>query len=165
MGNQLRGQTMFFAKTPNHNKSNTTLAIETDRDDIDLHLVSALLMFSVIRSDGNTDKIELAHMVDILRSRHALGSDEISNLLSIARTALIDDKAIEDLSKTLCKHWGAKERVQLLNDFWEIAIADEEIQIDERLTIELIANNLELEPDEITRARYHAEQRLELNIF
>ncbi len=152
---------MFFSKTLNDNH----LKFDQESSNIDLHLVSAMLMFSVIRSDGDTAKIELAHMVDILRSRHALSSEEIGSLLSIARSASIDDNAIAQLSKTLCKHWGPKERAQLLNDFWEIATADEEIKIDERLTIELIANNLELDPEEITRARYSAEQRLELNIF
>lgn len=152
---------MFFSNTLSDRQAN----FKQNSQDVDLHLISAILMFSVIRSDGHTAQMELAQMVDILRSRHALTSEEIGSLLSIARSATIDDKSIEQLSKTLCKHWGQKERTQLLNDFWDLATADEEIRIDERLTIELIANNLELDPADITRARYQAEQRLELNIF
>lgn len=132
--------------------------------DVDLHLIAAILMFSVIRADGDTDHLELAHMVDIFRSRYALSSDEISSLITSAREATISDHGLEMLAQKLCNHWGTKEREQLLNDFWFLATADHEIRIDERLMIELIANNLQLEADDITRARYQAEQRLELNI-
>lgn len=132
--------------------------------DVDLHLTAAILMFAVIKADGDTDHLELAHMVDILRSRYALSSDEISSLVSAARNASVSDHGLELLAQKLCGQWSAKEREQLLNDFWFLATADREIRIDERLVIELIANNLELQADDITRARYQAEQRLELNI-
>ena len=137
---------------------------EASSHDVDLHLIAATLMFAVIRADGDTDHLELAHMVDIMRSRYALSSDEISGLVSSARRASVGDHGLEALAQQLCKHWSAKEREQLLNDFWFLATADREIRIDERLVIELIANNLQLEADDITKARYMAEQRLELNI-
>lgn len=130
----------------------------------DLHLAAATLMFAVIKADGNTDQLEVAHMIDILRSRHALTTDEISDLLQSAKKAIVNDKGIEELTNTLCEEWSNNERTQLLHDFWDLATADREIKIDERLMIELIANNLCLEDNEITRARYNAEQRLELNI-
>jgi len=71
---------------------------------------------------------------------------------------------LEVLAQKLCHHRGPKEREQLLNDSWFLARADDQIRTDERLTIELIANNLQLEAGDITRARFQAEQRLELNI-
>lgn len=132
--------------------------------DVDLHLTAAILMFSVIQADGDTDHLELAYMVDILRSRYALSSDEISSLIASARKASVNDHGLEILAQKLCLYWGPRERESLLNDFWLLATADEEIRIDERLVIELIANNLQLEADDITRARYRAEQKLELNI-
>jgi uncharacterized tellurite resistance protein B-like protein len=131
----------------------------------DLQLIAATLMFAVISADGDLDQLEIAHMVDILRSRHALSSNEISALLESAKKATINDQGIEGLTKVLCQQWNDKERTQLLHDFWDLATADQEIRIDERLMIELIANNLDLAENEITRARYNAEQRLELNIF
>ncbi len=131
---------------------------------VDLHLTAAILMFAVIKADGDTDHLELAYMVDILRSRYALSSDEISSLISSARSASINDHGLEVLAQKLCHHRGPKEREQLLNDSWFLARADDQIRTDERLTIELIANNLQLEAGDITRARFQAEQRLELNI-
>jgi len=151
---------MTFTKTLASQKTE----LNEQAPDTDLHLIAAILMFSVIRADGDTDHLELAHMVNTLRSRYALGSEEISALIASARKASISDHGLERLAQQLCHHWGEKERQQLLTDFWFLATADHEIRIDERLVIELIANNLQLEADDITRARYQAEQRLELNI-
>ncbi|MFT6406781.1 MAG: putative tellurite resistance protein B-like protein [Arenicella sp.] len=137
---------------------------QQSNNDIDLHLIAAILMFSIIRADGDKDHLELAHMIDIMRSRYALSSDEIAGLIASARDASVSDHSLEFLAQKLCQHWGSKQREQLLNDFWLLATANHEIRSDERSAIALIANNLQLEDDDITRARYQAEQRLELNI-
>jgi uncharacterized tellurite resistance protein B-like protein len=136
---------------------------QASNTDVDLHLVAAILMFSVIRANGDIDH-ELDNMVDILRSRYALSSEQISALITSARDASISDHGLELLAQKLWHHWNSNERQQTLNDFWLLATADRIIKNDERLVIELIANNLELEDVDITHARYQAEQRLELNI-
>jgi len=59
---------------------------------------------------------------------------------------------------------SARERRQLLIDFWQIATADKTIHSGERLLSDKIANRLGLEAKQIIKARYNAEQRLELNI-
>ena len=112
-------------------------------DDVDLHLIAAILMFAVVRADGDEDHLELAHMIDILRSRYTLSSQEIAGLVTSARTASMSSYDLRRLTQKLCCHWGARERRHLLNDFWLLATADRDIRI---------------------CARYQAEQRLELNI-
>lgn len=149
--------------TKKFNIKQQDLSIASDQG-IDLHLIATTLMFAVIRADGETDHLELAQMVNIMRTRYALSYEEVSNLVATARAASESDQALETLAQKLCEHWTEKERQQLLNDFWFLATADREIRVDERLVIELIANNLQLEADDITKARYMAEQRLELNI-
>jgi uncharacterized tellurite resistance protein B-like protein len=68
------------------------------------------------------------------------------------------------LTRQLCEQLDRRERFQLLNDFWQIATADETILPSERTLIDKIARQLQLDNDDITRARYRAEQKLELNI-
>ena len=133
-------------------------------DDVDLHLIAAILMFAVVRADGDEDHLELAHMIDILRSRYTLSSQEIAGLVTSARTASMSSYDLRHLTQKLCCHWGARERRHLLNDFWLLATADRDIRMEERVVIKLMADNLQLEDDDIICARYQAEQRLELNI-
>ena len=149
---------------PKMNTSLFELEEQAPKQDNDLHLLAASLMFAVIGADDDTDQLELAQMVDTLRSRYSLSTEETSDLIRSARKATANDDAVEDLAQKICKYLGSKEREQLLNDFWSLVTADSEIRTDERLVIDRIANNLQLDSDEITRARYQAEQRLELNI-
>ncbi len=151
---------MFFTEPQNQKES----LENRDQREIDIHLAAAVLMFKVVRADGSTDRMELAHMVNILRSQFSLSTDEIENLILTAQRAVDSNVELEKLTQQLCTHLGARERNQLLNDFWLIATADDSIKQGERTLIDKIARNLELEADDITRARYRAEQKLELNI-
>lgn len=131
---------------------------------VDVHLAAATLMFKVIESDGETHRMEVAHMVEILKNQFSLSTDEIGNLFESAHKAVKRESGLEKLTQQLCQNLDTRERYQLLNDFWQIATADHKIRQGERAMIDEIANNLELDPEDITRARYKAEQKLELNI-
>jgi len=133
-------------------------------DDLHIQLAAAVLMFEVIKADGDIDKMEVAEMVDILRTNFALRSDEIRSLLKSARNATDEELNIESFTKRICDSWGARERTRLLKDFWVIALADNQLDPYECETIDKIAHLLKLDEDEITRARYHAEQKIELDI-
>lgn len=128
---------------------------------VDLHLSAAVLMFAVITADGETDQLELANMIEILRTHYALSCEEIASLIAAVRVADVDDHGLELLSQKLCQHWSPCERKQLLDDLWTLAIADNHIKSSERKAIRLIARNLQLTASDITRAQLQAEQRLE----
>ena len=153
---------MFFSETLDQKRAQANPNTVNLKSDI--HLAAATLMFKVIESDGDRDQMEVAHMVEILREHFSLSNGEIEELLRAARSAADNTCDLESLTEQLCRHWGRRERNQLLNDFWLIATADETIRKGERLMIDRIARSLQLEADDITRARYRAEQKLELNI-
>ena len=136
--------------------------IQNRRPNADLHLSAAILMFSVIRADGDTDHLELAHMVDILRSRYALTGEEISSLIAAVRSSIVDDHGLGLLAEKLSQHWRQSARKQLLNDLWILATADQKIRLSEIRIINLIAEGLGLSAEDIERAQHKAEQRLEL---
>ncbi len=135
--------------------------LRNQQSNVDLHLSAAILMFAVIRADGDTDSLELAHMINILRSAYSLTNDEISNLVAAVRTSSVDDHGLSLLANKLCQHWSSTERKQLLDDLWLLATADGEIRSSEHQIIELIAHNLDLSTEDIEGASRRAEQRLE----
>lgn len=132
--------------------------------DVTIQLAAAILMFEVVKADGDVDTMEVAEMVDILRTQFALKSNEIRKLLEAVHAAGDDEIRLESFARKLCQHWGHRERVRLLKDFWVIALADNQLEDGEKDLIDKIAQHLELDQEEITRARFHAEQKIELNI-
>lgn len=154
---------MYFNELLNYNPDDPQ-SKSTKSETVDVKLAAATLMFNVIESDGETHRMEVAHMIDILKSHFCLSSYEISELFESARERSNTGAEVENLTQHLCKNLNPKERKQLLNDFWQIATADKKIHTGERLMIDKIAKKLDLDAKVIVRARYNAEQRLELNI-
>lgn len=154
---------MYFNELLNYNP-NDPQSKSTKTETVDVQLAAATLMFNVIESDGETHRMEVAHMIEILKSHFSLSSYEISELFESARERSNTEPELENLTQQLCQALNAKERKQLLNDFWQIATADKKIHSGERQMIDKIANKLGLDAKEIVKARYNAEQRLELNI-
>ena len=143
----------LFEEDANQSTSNLSIAV-----------AAAILMYKVVKADGNTEDMEIAELIRILKSQFGLVSDEVSEILQSVHS--IDDDNIELASYTslLVKNWGPAERVRLLEDFWTIALANKDIGQNERETIDSLAMMLELTEDQIERAQINAEQKIELNI-
>ena len=133
-----------------------------EKSTISVQLAAAILMYKVGRSDGQLVALEVAEIVDILRAQFGLKSDEIRKVMQSVNQHESSDVELEWFTKKLRDQWGERERVRLLKDFWVIALADEEIDTNERELIDQLAGLLAIDEEEITRARFHAEQKLEL---
>jgi uncharacterized tellurite resistance protein B-like protein len=128
----------------------------------DIRVAAAALMIKVIEADGVVDNLELANMIEILRTQFVMTNDEIRVMIERARQTSNQEKSLEALATTLCSDWGLAERKRLLDDFWLIATADNDIDIGEQAVIESIAAGLKLNSKDILEAHAKAEQVLEL---
>ena len=131
---------------------------------IDIQLAAAILMFEVVKIDGRVDRAEVAEVIEILRKQFQLESKEIGRLLEMAGDVGNENLHLESFTSRIRAQWTEEERLQLLGDFWVIAIADRTIDDRETKLIESIALLLELDTKEIQRAQRQAKQMLELNM-
>ena len=54
------------------NKKRFDLSNHKTDQDVDLNMAAAAIMFAVIAADDDVDHLELAHLIDLLRSRRGL---------------------------------------------------------------------------------------------
>jgi len=132
-----------------------------DRSVIDIQLAAAILLFEVVKADGRVDRLEVSKVIDILRNKFALDGEQIGRLLEMVSDKGNEGLHLESFTKKIREHWNQDERLKLLKDFWRIATADQDIDDKETDLIYKIAKLLNLNEDEITKAREHAEQKLE----
>ena len=137
--------------------------VQYSRSVIDIQLASAILLFEVVKADGRIDRLEVGKVIDILREKFALGGDEIGRLLEMVSDKGNETLHLESFTKKIREYWQQDERLKLLKDFWVIASADQDIDERETDLIYKIAKLLNLNDDEINKAREHAEQKLESN--
>ena len=133
-------------------------------DDIDLNLAAAAVMFAVIAADDEVEKIEIAYLVDLLRTRYGLESDDLIDIVTSARRAADNELEITNFVNLLRENLSENERSQLLDDLWELACSDKKIRNRERLAIDRFADALDLDLEVVAKARDMAEKKIELNL-
>lgn len=134
-----------------------SLAIASD---LDIQTAAVTLMLKVIEADGHVDELELASLVTILRSKFGLDADEIQILLGRAKYMSQRAKSLRALAYSLSVKLSEKDRVRILEYFWQLAAADQRIDDEEREMIDTIVSGFEIAPAEISKARSDAEQKL-----
>lgn len=135
--------------------------VQYSRSVVDIQLAAAILLFEVVKADGRVDRLEVSKVIEILRNKFTLDGDEIGRLLEMVSDKGNEGLHLDSFTKKIREHWKQAERLKLLKDFWVIATADQDIDDRETELINKIAKLLNLNDDEITKAREHAELKLE----
>ena len=106
-------------------KSDKTDASEFVTDD--LQLAQAALMFHVIAADGIVHQQEKDRLHAILENRHGLSGEQASALIDEARQA--DSEAIDlyAFTSTLKRQLEHEQRLDLIENLWEMVYADGEL--------------------------------------
>lgn len=131
---------------------------------LDLCTAAATLMYDVIVADGRIDELEVAGLVNILRERHSLETSEITEVVKTARRIATDEHSMEAFANELREELSRTERIDLVNDFWHLAVADRSIMESERRVIQRLSYILKLDEKDVHAAENEAETKLELNI-
>ena len=153
---------MSFASLMNNRRFE--LSEIDSEDDIDLNLAAAAVMFAVIAADDEVAKIEIACLVDLLRDRYSLESDDLIDIMISARRAADNELEISNFVNLLRENLSESERSLFLDDLWELACSDKKIRNRERLAIDSFADALDLDLEVVAKARDMAEKKLELNL-
>ena len=146
------------------NKKRFDLSNHKTDQDVDLNMAAAAIMFAVIAADDDVDHLELAHLIDLLRSRRGLSDDEIVDIMGAARRAIDNEHEIDSFLLILRQNMDEKDRTQLLDDLWDLALTDQAIHINEQSTIDQFAKALGLDRESVTKTQDMAEQKLEINL-
>lgn len=127
---------------------------------LDAKRAAAILLVAVVKADGRVDRIEFAEVIDVLSRRFDLAADDVGQLLETASDFSTMEHDLEEFTVLLCNTWSQDERLDLLLSFWEIALADQQIDDRERQLINKLAYLLDLPASVIKTANDQAEQAL-----
>jgi len=132
-------------------------------DDQELKLAAATLMFEMIRSDGQVDRVELDQMGALLQREFKLGEEELAQLFKQAEDTAQNAISLQGFTREICDNWGNEKRLKLLEYLWMLALADERVDPHERHLVRKVAGLLYLNDAEINQSRERAKQQLSVN--
>lgn len=131
-----------------------------DKDELELKLAAATLMFEVIRSDGRVDKVELIYMGELLQREFKLSEDELAELFKQAKDSAHEATSLQGFTREICENWGNNKRVKLLEYLWILALSDDRIDPHERHLVRKVAGLLYLNEAQIVQSREMAKRQL-----
>lgn len=134
-----------------------------DKDELELKLAAATLMFEVIRSDGRVDKVELIYMGELLQREFKLSEDELAELFKQAKDTAHQATSLQGFTREICENWGNSKRAKLLEYLWILALSDDRIDPHERHLVRKVAGLLYLNEAQIVQSREMAKRQLGVN--
>ena len=147
-----RLKSLFDAENQNHQPSET-----------DVQLAAATLMFEMIRSDGKIDDVELAQMRIILQQHFKLAESDIDELVKSAQTNAENAVSLQGFTRQICESWDNQQRLQLIENLWVLALADQVIDAHERHLVRKVAGLLYMTDRQINIAKETAKAKLANN--
>lgn len=125
-----------------------------------LQIATAALLFDVMRTDGVLAESERRTMVDVIRRRFALTEEETTTIARLAETEAEQATDYYRFTTLINKHCTAAQKEQIVENMWEVAYADHEIDRFERSLVHKIADLLYVPRAAQIGARERARRRI-----
>ncbi|PTD95332.1 tellurite resistance TerB family protein [Pseudothauera lacus] len=89
-----------------------------------LQLATAVLLVEVMRADADSPEAERLAIIEALRERFALATDEVERLFELARAASHDAPDLFTFTSQLNRAYSPAEKLQIVDYLWQVAYAD-----------------------------------------
>jgi uncharacterized tellurite resistance protein B-like protein len=118
-----------------------------------LPLATAALMFEVLKSDTKIDRRELDSLMQVLQGRYTLDTQQLQEIMALAEEASHHATSLYEFTSLINASYGYEERVQLIENLWQIAFADEHIDRYEDHIIRRIADLVHVRHSDFIRTK------------
>jgi len=107
-----------------------------------LQVVTAALLFEVMRMDGELKEVERHAMTAAIHARFELTAEETAVLTRLAEAEAEQATDYYQFTSLINKHYTAAQKEQVIEHLWQVASADHEIDRFERTLVHKVADLL-----------------------
>ncbi len=123
----------------------------------DLQLATAVLLIEVMRSDADFAATERAAIVNALRDKFALDSDETARLIELAETRSEAAFDFQHFTSMLNKGFSIEQKIRVVEYLWRVAYADGHLNDYEQHVMRKIADLLYIPHGDYIAAKERAK--------
>lgn len=127
---------------------------ETDQGQ--MKLAAAALMVEVMVIDRDLNPAELAEIKCMLTKRFQLASEEIQQLIELARKEVDSATSLFQFTRLINDHFDARAKTQLIENLWRVAYADQVLDKHEEALIRRIAELLYVSHKDFIQSKQRA---------
>jgi len=122
----------------------------------DVSLAVAALMVEIMRMDGKLDSAEHSHIVCTLEKRFGLAKTEVHQLIEQASSETEQAMDLHQFTSVVVKSFTTPERIHILAELWQVAMADGHVDPYEEQLIRRIAELIGLHHSQFIQAKIAA---------
>lgn len=132
-------------------------ASSLERDD-SLKRATAVLLVNVLRADQANDPAERNMVRKILRGKFSLSDDEVTRLMELAESTAKSASDYYQFTSRINDSFTHPEKIQLVENLWQIAYADAHLDANENSLIGKLAELLHVTQGEYIGAKMRAKE-------
>lgn len=122
-----------------------------------LALAATALMLQLSVIDQHEDKREIDTILDAAERLTQLSAEERMQLLELARERVGDATSLFEFTGVINDLCGHEERLDIIEQLWRVALADDHLDSHEEHLIRRVADLLYLSPSEFVQSRHRAQ--------
>ncbi|MBI1395498.1 MAG: TerB family tellurite resistance protein [Betaproteobacteria bacterium] len=107
-----------------------------------IEIATAALLLEMLRMDGDIDAAERATILQAVRSRFGLTPEQADELFALAERQASQATDYFQFTSLLNRHFSAEQKVQMIEQMWRVAYADEELSAWEQHLVRKVAELL-----------------------
>ena len=124
-----------------------------------LQVATAVLLVEVMRSDATVGEAERSAVLDSLRERFALTTDEVEALMSVAEPTASDAHDLHTFTSRLNDQLDPAEKERIVEYLWQVAYADGRLDAHEQHLMRKIGDLLYMPQADYIAAKMRAKER------
>jgi uncharacterized tellurite resistance protein B-like protein len=123
-----------------------------------LQLATAVLLVEVMRADPSIQATERSAVISALRTRFALGTDELARLVELAEQTAKTAYDYHRFTSSINGHFTHPQKISIIENMWQVAYADAHLDAHENSLIGKIAGLLHVTQGEYIGAKMRAKE-------
>ena len=131
-------------------------AAETEHS---LQLATAVLLVEVMRADPTLAATERSAVIVALRTRFALGADELARLVELAEQTAKTAYDFHRFTSSINDHFTHPQKISIVENMWQVAYADGALDANENHVISKVAGLLHVTHGEYIAAKLRARDQ------
>jgi len=126
-----------------------------------LRLASAALLFELLKTDRHIDARETAALRDILMRNFQLEAREIDDIIVLAEEEARQAVSLYEFTSLINESYGYDERIQLIENMWQLAMADNHLDKYEEQLIRQTADLIYVSHSDFIRTKLKVRELLQ----
>ena len=133
---------------------------DTEVNEHDLKLATALLLVEIARADHSFDATEKSSIIDLLSGHFALAESEVAALLQLAESEADDAAHLQGFTRRLNEELDYDGKQKIVEMLWQVAFADSELSKFEDSLVRKLGDLLYVSHSDQIRLRNAVKEQL-----